>query len=154
MRDDPVFYPSTFQTVFQQVIFLFLVIVCLSTIYYIVSVKLYRNSGYKYKPYISMQTIMSDSMMPKYKVYDVVIERLVSKEDIKIGDVITYVNNNDKSISITHRVVDIFIKDNDYYYRTKGDNSPLEDNDLVSYNQILGKVMFTIPKIGKMQFIL
>jgi len=137
-----------------KLLFIFLVLTCLFIIYYIVSVKVYRNAGYKYKPYISMQTIMSESMMPKYKVYDVVVEKLPSKDKIKIGDVITYVNYNDKSITVTHRVIDIFIKDDEYYYRTKGDNNLEEDDNLVSYDQVLGKVMFKIPYIGKMQFYL
>ena len=137
-----------------KILFIFLVIVCLFIIYYIVSVKVYRNTGYKYKPYISMQTIMSESMKPKFSVYDVVVERLVSKDKIKIGDIITYVDSNDKSISITHRVVDIYIKDDKYYYKTKGDNNKEEDSNLVSYDQVLGTVMFKIPLIGKMQFLL
>ena len=143
-----------FKNIVIKILFILLVLICFFIIYYIISVKVYRNMGYLHKPYLSLQTIMSESMMPKYEVYDVVVERLVKEEDIKIGDVITYINTNDKSITITHRVVDIIIKDDVSYYKTKGDNNDEDDQYLITYDQILGKVMFKIPQVGRMQFIL
>ena len=140
-----------------RILFILLVLLCLFIIYYIVSVKIYRNTGYKYRPFISMHAISSPSMTPALNVDDVVVDYLVKNpKDIKVGDVITFLpdNYNDNAITITHRVVQVIEKNGVYFYKTKGDNNKENDSSLVSFDNILGKVLFKIPYVGKMQFLL
>lgn len=55
-----------------------------------------------------------------------------SKEEIHLGDVITYQDNNDL---IIHRVVEIGNDENGWYVITKGDNNDVSDGK-VRYSQI------------------
>jgi len=141
----------------SKILFVILVLLCLFIIYYIISVKVYRNTGYKYRPFISMHSISSESMEPNYNINDVVIDYIEKNpKNIKVGDVITFLpsNFNDNSITMTHRVVEVVEIDNIYYYKTKGDNNLEADEFLVSYDNVLGKVLFKIPYVGKLQFLL
>lgn len=141
----------------SKIFFAILVFLCLFIIYYIVSVKVYRNTGYKYRPFISLHNISTKSMEPNYNVNDVVIDYIEKNpSNIKVGDVITFLptNYSDTSITITHRVVEVIEDNGVYFYKTKGDNNSEIDNDLVCFDNILGKVIFKIPFVGKMQFLL
>lgn len=76
--------------------------------------------------------ISSGSMIPRFKVNDLV---LVRKEDnYVIRDVITYKKNGSY---ITHRIIKI----NNNKYITKGDANNTEDNEGVLKQNIVGKVV-------------
>ena len=131
-----------------------LLLICLFIGYYIVSVKIYKNTNYKYRPYISIHAISSPSMSPQYNVDDVVVDYVVKDpKKIKVGDVITFIpdNHNDNTVAITHRVVQVVEKNGVYFYRTKGDNASTNDSSLVSFDNVLGKVMLKVPYVGKIQ---
>jgi len=70
--------------------------------------------------------------------------------DYKIGDVVVY-NDPDQNIPIIHRIIKI---NPDGTYLTKGDHNPMDDvtgkivESPVTKNQIQGKVIFIIPKLG------
>jgi len=46
---------------------------------------------------------------------------------------------------ITHRVVGIINADGNLFFKTKGDDTNIEDSSLVSPGQLLGLVVFRIP---------
>ena len=91
-----------------------------------------------YKSYI----IKTNSMEPTIKINDVVITKKVEKQDLKIGDVITFLK---KGEVITHRITQI--EDNSKY-TTKGDNNNIEDTFKINYDDIEGKHILTIPYLG------
>lgn len=91
-----------------------------------------------YKSYI----IKTNSMEPTIKINDVVITKKVEKQDLKIGDVITFLK---KGEVITHRITQI--EDNSKY-TTKGDNNNIEDTFKIDYQDIEGKHILTIPYLG------
>lgn len=91
-----------------------------------------------YKSYI----IKTNSMEPTIKINDVVIAKKVEKQEIKIGDVITFIQ---KGEVITHRITQI--EDNNTY-TTKGDNNNIEDTFKINYDKIEGKHVLTIPYLG------
>jgi len=64
-----------------------------------------------------------------------------SMKSYGIGDIITYKHGD---IYITHRVVDI----TDKGYITQGDANNTEDTEAVKAEDIVGKVVLVIPKIG------
>lgn len=97
-----------------------------------------------YKSYI----IKTNSMEPTIKVNDVLITKKVEKEKIKVGDVITFIKNGEV---ITHRITQI---DENGEYTTKGDNNNIEDTFKISYENIEGKNLLTIPYLGKIVEIL
>ena len=69
--------------------------------------------------------------------------------DIKENDVITY--KLDANTLSTHRVIELVPDANDpsvILYRTKGDANTDPDKQLVSKDQLVGKVVFAIPMLG------
>lgn len=89
--------------------------------------------------------ISSGSMTPTLQVGDVIITVEASPNDIKIGDIIQYSGENE---IIAHRVVDIQQQGGTKYFITKGDDNNAPDPEPVSPSQVIGKTVFTIPKLG------
>ncbi len=146
-------------TIISWTVFTLLVLCAAFLIYYYVSTKIYSSKGQGYEPAISLYTIISQSMSPNIEVYDVVIvQKVKSPEDIKVGDVISF-NSTDfqmgKKISVTHRVIEVMIDaQGKYKYTTKGDNNFIKDAKPVSYESIMGKVSIKLPQLGRIQFFL
>lgn len=139
------------------IVIVFICLIAIFLIYYIIASQVNANKE-DYKPKFSIYTIVSPSMTPVIKVYDVVVNlRVNNPEDIQVGDIITYISKSSTSegMTITHRVVDIEkLSDGTYEYQTQGDNNSDPDNQLVSFNQIIGKEIFIIPYIGRIQFLI
>lgn len=91
-------------------------------------------------------SIISGSMEPKIVVDDIVIVKNVDKNQIKVNDIITFETENE---IITHRVIKIELIDNKLIYTTKGDSNEVTDIEKIEFNQIEGKYVGKIPKIGK-----
>ena len=101
-----------------------------------------EGSGFcGFKSYI----ITTSSMEPDIKTGDVVICQKTDAKDLKEGDVIIFNKNGEV---ITHSIIKIETNDEINYYITKGDNNTLEDNEKVEENQIKGKMVIKIPKMG------
>ena len=99
--------------------------------------------------------VISGSMEPTIHVYDVVLNKAVnSPEEIKVGDVITFISTSSISegLTVTHRVQDIKIVNGEYEYVTKGDYNPTADSSTAKYGNVIGKVAFKIPQLGRVQF--
>jgi len=126
--------------------------------YYFVSLKIYEKNPTSKLPKFGLYTIISPSMEPEIKVYDVVVDlNLFDANNIKKGDVITFISNSNisKGLTVTHRVVEIIDNDNGTKsYVTKGDNNLKADGATVEESDILGKVLFKIPQLGRVQFLL
>ena len=91
----------------------------------------------KIKTYI----VLSGSMEPNIKIGDLIIVKEYKIEDIQKGDIITF-EIDDKII--THRIIEI----KDGKYITKGDNNNVEDDFSVRVENIKGKFVLSLPKIG------
>ena len=138
-------------------IFALLVLIALFLLYYAIAAQIYAKKGEKYEPAFSLYTIISGSMKPNINVYDVVVDGKVSNpEDIKVGDIITFTSSSSLTygVTITHRVIAIDNSNGVYRYRTQGDNNLVPDDAYVEFGNILGKVLFKIPQLGRVQFLL
>lgn len=89
--------------------------------------------------------ILSPSMMPVYQVGDLVYVQQVDDADISEGDVITFVADEDLTL-VTHRVAGIDTEQGCLY--TKGDANNTVDTAPVLYENVVGVVKFSIPKLG------
>ncbi len=98
--------------------------------------KLFEIIGYR------SYTVLSGSMEPKFYPGDIVITKHKNKTDIKVNDIVTYRNSD--GVIITHRI----IEETPEGYITKGDNNNVEDADILTKENIIGEVKFSIPKIG------
>ena len=126
--------------------------------YYFVSLKMYERNPTVNIPRFGLYTIISPSMEPAVKVYDVVVDlNVFNEDDIEKGDVITFISNSNisKGLTVTHRVIDIIInEDGSKAFITKGDNNLKADQATVNYKDVIGKVLFKIPQLGRVQFLI
>ena len=140
--------------VLSWTIFVILVLIAIFLIYYFVSIKIYAEKGEKFRPAIGLYTILTGSMEPNINSYDVIVDwTKFTPEDIKVGDVITFVSTSSltKGMTITHRVIDIKQDDSGYSYQTKGDANLSPDTTYVPFANVEGKVLFRIPQLGRLQ---
>ena len=135
-------------------IFVILVLIAIFLIYYFVSSKVYASKGEDFRPPISLYTILTTSMEPNINRNDVIVDLTIKNpEDIKVGDVITFVSTSSltKGMVITHRVINVKQDANGYSYQTKGDANLSPDTSYVPFSNVNGKVLFRIPKLGLLQ---
>lgn len=107
-------------------------------------------------PLYGAYVIVSGSMEPSIKIRDAIVIKRSEEEEINVGDVVTY-RSTDPSyygILITHRVRAINERDGEKIFITKGDNNETIDRSPVTYDQIQGKVVMRIPKIGYIKYFL
>ena len=90
-------------------------------------------------------TVISGSMEPELHVGALVYVKPVDPSEVKIGDDISFVLNEDLVVA-THRVIRIDEQKKHFY--TKGIANELEDTDPVHFNNLIGVVKFNIPLLG------
>lgn len=86
--------------------------------------------------------VLSGSMEPEFYPGDLVITKHKNKADIQVGDIVTYRDN--EGVTITHRIME----ETPQGYITKGDNNNVEDADILTKDNIIGEVAFSLPKLG------
>ena len=140
----------------SSAILVVLLIIGAFLVYYLISAKIVsKNPGYESK--INLYTIVSGSMEPNIKVYDVVVAyKVSSSDDIKKGDVITFKSTSSisKDLIVTHRVIDIKMVNGKVEYVTKGDFNASADSDTAKFENVIGKVVIRFPQLGRIQFFL
>lgn len=87
--------------------------------------------------------IATGSMEPTLNIGDMIIIK-EEPEKIKINDIITF---KESGSTITHRVISI-INENEIKYQTKGDANSSADKELVTTENLQGKFVFKIGKVG------
>jgi signal peptidase I len=91
--------------------------------------------------------VPTGSMIPVFYPGDVVIIAKIPAEKVKLGDIVEYANPEIK-INIVHRVIEMQGSGEQKSFIVKGDNNNSPDSDPVTSQQVIGKVVFQIPKIG------
>jgi len=101
-----------------------------------------------YQPRIIV--IASSSMRPSLEPGDAVLIVKVKPEEIRVGDVISYVKVVPFASMqiVTHRVVEANDHGDFYSFKTKGDANPNPDSWDVTPKEIMGKAVIVIPKLG------
>lgn len=159
--------PTTFN-LFDKVAYFFNFI-CKSFLYAVLSLMLIMSilfgiyfvdlltnvkSGNQKFPIFGSYVILTKSMIPTINVNDAVLVKRSELEEFDIGDIITFssIDVANSGMTITHRIVGKQ-KDTEgnLAFRTKGDNNSRDDNAYVPYNNIYGKVILKMPKLGYVQ---
>ena len=90
--------------------------------------------------------IVSESMEPTILTNDVIFIVDTSKENLEVGDIISFRTGDYIN---THRIVRIEEQNGEEVYITKGDNNSNEDKTPIKFQDIEGKYLFRLPKLGK-----
>jgi len=90
-------------------------------------------------------TVISGSMEPNFRVGDLLYVKEVPVGEIRVGDAITFVQN-EQLVVATHRVVRIDAEKQLFY--TKGDANEIEDGSPVHFRNLIGRAEFSIPLLG------
>ncbi len=96
--------------------------------------------------FTSMATLsgsMSSDAPDHIEVGDLIITRSINPDTLKVGDVITFMENG--RTAVTHRIIKI---NDDGTFTTKGDANNAEDQLPVEKENVIGKFWFRIPKMG------
>ena len=94
-------------------------------------------------------TVLSGSMEPTYHTGSLIYVKQVDPFDLKAGDVITFMLDEDTLA--THRIVEVVPDGEDpstIRFQTKGDANEFVDGSLVHYKNVVGTPIFTIPYLG------
>lgn len=89
--------------------------------------------------------VASSSMRPFMDVGDVAIVEKAPADLVKQGDIIQF---RGKDVTVMHRVVDIQKRGDSMFFTTKGDANNAPDLAPVVPEQVIGRVIYKIPKIG------
>lgn len=142
-------------TIIMNAIIVILVLIGIIFLAYYIDVTKNVNSGHWQPPLFGAYVIISPSMTPIIKVQDAIV--IKRSDEYKIGDVCTYLSKDPRfyGIMITHRIIGTDVNDKgEKVYIFKGDANYSADLTPVSEDQIYGKVVMKIPKIGYIQYFL
>lgn len=87
--------------------------------------------------------ITSESMEPTLYEGDIIFVK--ETNSYENGDIITFTMNNTE-IPTTHRIIEVY---NENSFLTQGDSNSFADPNTISKDNIIGEVVYSIPKIGK-----
>jgi signal peptidase len=88
--------------------------------------------------------IASGSMQPAVNLGDIVLVINAPPNTIKVGDIIQYRTSDVPTI---HRVIDTYTSTGTLWFVTQGDANNAPDPP-ISQDQVMGKIVFTIPQLG------
>jgi signal peptidase I len=98
--------------------------------------------------HVSFKIVQSGSMVPALPVGSVVT--VVPQATYRVGDIITFGGDDGKRIPTTHRIESITREGGATRYVTKGDANEERDNGITAYDKVIGKVVYTVPRLGYM----
>lgn len=142
-------------SILSYALFIFLLLIGITLLIYVVDTKIRQSKGdyspSKYNAYV----VLTGSMIPEIQVKDVVLTKRVDFDDLKEGDIITFLSSDQRfeGLTVTHRIIEKVPNPTTgkIQLRTKGDNNNSADLALVDDYNVLGKVVLKIPKIGYLQ---
>ena len=133
-------------SVISGIVCVFLTLILISNLIIIVKGALYPErppSAFGFTSMIVLSGSMSGDAPDHIEVGDLIITKAVDTKTLKTGDVITYMENG--KTTVTHRIIGI---NEDGTFRTKGDANISEDRLPVKHEEIIGKYIYRIPKLG------
>jgi signal peptidase len=95
----------------------------------------------------ALLSVQTGSMVPELNKGDLVNVAKVSADDLRPGDIITFINPANSKQTITHRVVETPSVENGQKFVTRGDANPVNDQPIEA-TSIIGKVGSSVPKVG------
>lgn len=141
--------------IISYTIIIILMIIGSFLVFYVIDGKISKSKGTN--PLFGLYTIISPSMTGTIDVYDVAFVKRVNTDNLKVGDIITFYSENSffGGTPITHRIINITEDEVEgRLFTVQGDANPKPDDEKVKAKNIVGKVYFKIPQLGRIQFFL
>jgi signal peptidase len=91
---------------------------------------------------------MGGSMEPLISRGSLVIAKRLGPAAVEAGDVIVYIRGTDPGVRVTHRVVSVLETDEGPVLQTKGDANRSIDPQLLTFDQPVSRVEFSVPYVG------
>jgi len=98
--------------------------------------------------------VTSESMVPALYPGDLLVLQGRASEDISVGDIIVYEDDWYPNAPIVHRVVEIQVVEETYYFFTRGDANHANDIGNRTIDEIVGVVVYKIPYLGHVSMFL
>lgn len=144
--------------VISYTIFIWLLLIGGVLLVYVADMKIRAAKGDFTPPTYNAYVVLTGSMIPEIDPMDVVITKRRDAKDLEAGDIITFLSSDSRlsGIIVTHRILDKYYDSTTgkYSFQTKGDANNTEDLALAEDYNIIGEVIFKIPKLGYIQEIL
>ena len=129
-------------TMGKLTLLLFMISVIICNLYFLVEKLVYKENHPSIFGY-SIAVVVSGSMADAINIDDLVV--IYQDDHYDMGDIITY--ESGKSL-VTHRIVGKTTEG----FQTRGDANNIADIDPVKEDQILGKVVKVVPRVGKVLY--
>lgn len=144
--------------VISYTIFIWLLLIGGVLLVYVADMKIRAAKGDFTPPTYNAYVVLTGSMIPEIDPMDVVITKRRDAKELEAGDIITFLSSDSRlsGIIVTHRILDKYYDSTTgkYSFQTKGDANNTEDLALAEDYNIIGEVIFKIPKLGYIQEIL
>jgi signal peptidase len=95
---------------------------------------------------IEIKIVKSGSMEPSIPTGSIVVVKPAAS--YAVGDIITFGEDTGRQIPTTHRVVSVLEENGRTAYMTKGDANEEADPVRIAGNEVIGKVVFSVPFAG------
>lgn len=145
-------------SVISYAIFIWLLLIGLTLLVYIADIKIRAAKGDNTPPKYNAYVVLTGSMIPEIMPKDVVITKKRDVKELEVNDIITFVSSDPRlsNIIVTHRIKNKYYDSTTgkYTFQTKGDNNNVEDFSLAQEQNIIGEVIYKIPKLGYIQELL
>ena len=145
-------------SIISYAIFIWLLLIGALLLVYIADIKIRAAKGDNTPPTYNAYVVLTGSMVPEIMPNDVVITKKRDAKELQVGDIITFVSSDPRlsNIIVTHRIKQVFTNSNTgkREFQTKGDNNNVEDFVLAQEQNVIGEVIYKIPKLGYVQALL
>jgi len=144
--------------VLSYALFIWLLLVGLTLLVYVADIKIRAMKGDFTPPTYNAYVVLTGSMLPEIDPKDVVITKRREPSELEEGDIITFLSSDSRlsGIVVTHRIKQKYhdATTGKYTFQTKGDANNTVDFALAEDHNIIGEVIFKIPKVGYIQELL
>ncbi|MDD5863368.1 MAG: signal peptidase I [Firmicutes bacterium] len=141
-----------FKKIVSKLLNLFSVLVCLLAVVILLGVLTTRSGQVPSIGGYSMLRVLTASMEPAIPVDSLLIVHETPPEQIQPGDVISFYSPDPdlQGAVNTHRVTAVSEQDGSLRFTTQGDANAVSDEYPVSAEDMIGKVIFVSPWLGKL----
>lgn len=95
-----------------------------------------------------LDIVQGGSMEPAMKLASLAVIQPVDPQTVEVGDIITYRSATEPVTVTTHRVIEVMDNDGSLMFHTKGDANEDPDAYTVPAENVLGRVLLSVPHAG------